>query len=160
MIDKRYNYLDEYFKNYSDTLVIKNKVEIELLGKKRALTYFYSTIKHNGSISSENFIEHNYLMNGIGTHWNPDYNITYTGGGNGSNWLMYCFVGDEILYADEEKALFWGIPNPTSILTSLLSPSTVNSKSENGKCFDLAGRRLAASPSKGVYIKNGKKVAR
>ena len=35
-----------------------------------------------------------------------------------------------------------------------------NSKWSNGQCFDLAGRRLAAPPAKGVYIKDGKKMAR
>ena len=147
--------MDVFFQAFSDTLVIKNKVEVDLLGKKQTLTFFYSTFRHNGSISSENFIDQNYFINGVGTHWNPNYNITWVGSGNGSHWLMYCMVGDEILYADEEKAQFWGISRPTS-----LSPSPeINGRWLNDKCFDLTGRRLAAPPAKGVYIENGKKKA-
>ena len=166
MIEKRYNYLDEYFKNFSDTLVIKKKAEEELLGKKRTLTYFCSTLRHNGSINSEEFIDYNFLMNGIGTHWNPSYNITWVGSGNGSHWLMYCMVGDEILYADEEKAQYWGIPDPTSIKSFLKLPM-VNTPSTQS-LFDLSGRRLSVPSTssadsvlpKGVYIENGKKRVR
>lgn len=40
------------------------------------------------------------------------------------------------------------------------SPQKVNVIWPNGRCFDLSGRRLTAPPAKGVYIENGKKVAR
>lgn len=38
------------------------------------------------------------------------------------------------------------------------SDPIVNRKSVNGQCFDLSGRRLATPPTKGFYIRDGKKV--
>ena len=35
----------------------------------------------------------------------------------------------------------------------------VNGKSSNRKLFDLQGRRLSGKPARGIYIKNGKKIA-
>ena len=45
------------------------------------------------------------------------------------------------------------INNPTGIS----SPQIVNSKSTNGKYFDLQGRQWS-TPQKGIYIKDGKKI--
>ena len=45
-------------------------------------------------------------------------------------------------------------------LSTGFNSKIVNSKSVTGQCFDLAGRRLTAPSSKGVYIMDGKKVAR
>lgn len=45
--------------------------------------------------------------------------------------------------------------NPTAIH----SLQKDNNKLSNSHCFDLTGRRLTASPTKGVYIENGKKKA-
>lgn len=41
--------------------------------------------------------------------------------------------------------------------TGVRSPQRVKSKSSNGNCYDLMGRRLAAPPAKGIYIENGMK---
>ena len=96
-----------------------------------------------------------YVMEGIGSCMAPDWYFSdynrWAGG-----FLIYCQRGDEVLYADEEKAQLWGISPPTFITTL----QTVNHKSVNRQCFDLSGRRLASPPAKGVYIKDGKKVAR
>ena len=44
--------------------------------------------------------------------------------------------------------------------TSISLPDASDDEGDNSKqgIFDLSGRRLAAPPSKGIYIRNGKKV--
>ena len=93
----------------------------------------------------------NWVMEGIGSSSRPDMIFNYSDAFYSSK-LIYCTVGNEVLYFNEKAAQYYQIPIPASFF----SPHTVNSKSLNSKCFDLTGRRLAAPPKKGVYIKNGK----
>lgn len=156
--------LDQFHASSRDTIVVTDKRVDVLQGKTMSLTYFLS-VRDGRSDLSKWCADENYYVNGVGSHFCPDFNIAYTGGGNGSSWLMYCVVGDEILYADDEKAATYGISCPTpdthpelfGIETSITSPQIVNSKSSNSKYYDLSGRRLSAPPAKGVYIENGKK---
>ena len=96
----------------------------------------------------------NWVMEGIGSCSRPDMIFDYSDAFYSSK-LIYCTVGDEVLYFDERAAKYYQIPLPTSIV----SPQTNNHKQRH-QCFDLSGRRLAVPPAKGVYIQDGKKVAR
>ena len=139
--------LDYFFELFSDTIVLTGKVEEELLGTRRTLFYYRSTDQRKNRDE-----EMNYYMYGIGTHWTPSHNKSGMSG-MGSDWLMYCMVGDKVLYADEEKAKFWGIPSPVSIASMLHDVRPLG----HSQCFDLSGRRLATPPAKGMYIENGRK---
>jgi len=147
---KEHGLIEEYMERSSDSIIILSKTEEELLGKRRTVTYFSSMNRLNGSSKSDRYLEYNYYMYGIGTHYCPNYN-TGVNSGNGSSWLMYCIVGDETLYADEEKAQFWGIARPSAVTV----PSSIQPNS-HPQLFDLTGRRLSARPTKGLYIEDGK----
>ena len=78
-----------------------------------------------------------YFDEGTGS---PSFGLTFTGAPSYENY--------NIVY------------NGEMIPTSVSNHQMVNRKSVNGKSFDLTGRRLVAPPAKGVYIKDGKKMAR
>ena len=97
-------------------------------------------------------------MEGIGSNETSVQNI----GPNIISWngiaqLIYCTLGDEVLYFDPEGATKYGLPLPTSINSP--TQKLVNRKSVNFKIHDLSGRRLPSLPTqKGIYIKDGRKV--
>ena len=64
--------------------------------------------------------------------------------------LISCRVGGREIY-DEEH-------NPALFIHDILSGihSTAMQQTENGKYFDLAGRRLTTRPTKGLYIEGGR----
>ncbi len=154
----KYGRAHEFLDLHSDTLVILSKEVEEVMGQLRTKTYFTSARESYKKWQDAN--RYNYFLYGIGSHFIPDFNIAYTLGGNGSYWLMYCVVWDDILYADEEKATFWEFtcPTPSShpelfgITSPITLPHAVNSGSTDSRYYDLSGRRLAAPPKKGMYI--------
>lgn len=95
----------------------------------------------------------NWVMEGIGSSSRPDMIFNYSDAFYSSK-LIYCTVGDEVLYFNENAANYYQIPIPTSIR----SPQMVNGKWSNGKCYDLSGRPLTTPPAHGIYIKVGKKM--
>jgi hypothetical protein len=134
---------------FSDSLSIE-KVECIMNNGYPQNRYYYST-------ASNNYIEseYNYLIEGVGALQSPYFNLDYSYS-LPNRPLVSCIVNHDILFFDEHNATITDTPIPTSISSNTL----VNGKCSNDKCFDLAGRRLAAPPAKGVYIKDGKKVAR
>ncbi|MBO4801701.1 MAG: hypothetical protein J5545_07530, partial [Bacteroidaceae bacterium] len=100
-----------------------------------------------------------YLMEGVGSIYTPDWVMSYPEGPNASRFpsaqLACCYVGDEILYYDQEIVDAYRISLPTSI-------RTIKKENPNKPVnrYDLSGRRLTAPPTKGVYIDNGKKRVR
>ena len=108
-----------------------------------------------------------YLMEGVGSIYTPDWVMSYPEGPNASRFpsaqLACCYVGDEILYYDQEIVDSYRISLPTSIRTI-----KKENPSKPVNCYDLTGRRLSVpSPSsvrsvlpKGVYIEDGKKRVR
>lgn len=143
---------EDYMTSYTDTIVIHSKAEATVGGRIQKVKYFYTSRR---SISKD-FVRFNYFMEGIGTHYCPIFNYPLFGLSTQNPWLLCCFIGDEVLYEDEERASYWDITIPNAIRD--LPAPMVKGKSLNGKCFDLSGRRLAAPPAKGIYIKDGKKV--
>ena len=81
----------------------------------------------------------------------------------GTPCLFLCYVGDEILYYDQEIVDTYRISLPTSIRTI-----KKENPSKPVNCYDLTGRRLSVSSAasvrsvlpKGVYIEDGKKKVR
>ena len=63
--------------------------------------------------------------------------------------LISCRVDDREIYNEEQ--------NPTHVVHDILSgvSFTTIHQSVNSKFFDLSGRRLAAPPARGAYIKDG-----
>ena len=102
---------------------------------------------------TEDQLQFNYVWEGIGSRFGPVFWTGWYDGWQAWNDLVCCSVDEKILYFDVEAANRWGIPIPTSIR----SLQIVNSKSSNCQYYDLTGRRLAAPPSKGIYIENGRK---
>jgi len=67
--------------------------------------------------------------------------------------LLSCYDGDECVFDVEE---FAGI-----VTTSIKDiPKAIHSRSASpdSPLYDLQGRRISATPQKGVYIQNGKKT--
>jgi len=155
---KYYGLLEKHMGSFVDTIVVGKRTEEEVFGKRRTLTYFYSIMGSNEEMKDD-FLSDNYLMYGIGTHWGPVYNVAWHGQNSGRQALIYCMVGDEVLFADEERASYWGL-KLADFKSGLLSP-TISPAPYTPNRFDLTGRRLAAPPAKGVYIEGGKvRVAR
>ena len=115
---------------------------------------------------TDNHAGKNWVLEGIGSCSRPDWIFEYSDAFHASQ-LIVCTINDEVLYYDNDAAKYYQIPLPTSLLSlSKANGRTAQSdashlmKSINGKYFDLTGRRLAAPPAKGVYIRDGKKMAR
>ena len=103
---------------------------------------------------TDNHAGSNWVLEGVGSCSRPDWIFEYSDAFYSSR-LTCCIIGDEVLYLDEDAARYYQIPIPTS----LLLPQTIIRKYPNPHCYDLTGRRLAATPKKGVYIEGGKKKA-
>ena len=92
----------------------------------------------------------------IGSCYGPSWNLCQQENFPGT-YLIYCVLGDEVLYANKDLAEFYHIPLPTSVTSP--SDKSVNCKSVNSNFLDLSGRRLPTLPTrKGIYIKDGRKV--
>jgi len=150
-----------YFQN---TIIIQRREEKVLGGRTQQVVTFKTT-----DLWLEESEKH--IMVGIGSNYSPDWVMSYPYGNR--LWpypnaaLALCYKDDEILYYDQEVIDTYRILLPTAIsLPQIVNGRTAQNdashlkKSANGKCFDLTGRRLAAPPAKGVYIRDGKKVAR
>ncbi|MBO5629770.1 MAG: hypothetical protein J5965_11925 [Aeriscardovia sp.] len=155
--------MDIFMKNLCDTLVIYSIGE-ETHGDRLHLTTHFFTGKQGEwwqSQYTEYNLRENFIMQGIGPQWYPLWNFCVIGNTQ-APWLMYCVVGDEVLYENKQLAEHWSIPLPTSITSP--SDKSVNSESENStfvnsNFLDLSGRRFPTLPTqKGIYIKDGRKV--
>ena len=99
------------------------------------------------------------IMEGVGSTYSPDWVMSYPYGPFAWPYpnaqLACCYVGDEILYYDQEIVDAYRISLPTSI-------RTIKKENPNKPVnrYDLSGRRLTAPPTKGVYIEDGKKRVR
>lgn len=90
-------------------------------------------------------------VEGIGSYYSPLIN----GGAGKGGWnglIIDCHVGDYYLLYDKESYDY------LNTLTGISAPTIVNGKSVNSKWYDLSGRPLATPPTKGIYIRGGKKV--
>ena len=134
---------------WRDTLVVYS-IGLETHGDREQLSmHFYSALANESK--HESFLRNNYHMQGVGSHWAPMYNNCFTGQ-TITPWLLYCVVGDEILFESKSVSEMYRISPPTSVT----SPSD---KSVNSNFLDLSGRRLPSLPTrKGIYIKDGRKV--
>ena len=143
----------EYANLWSDTLCIKSIEKMNVGGREQKVFYYTSHL-----FNEEQFMKDVYLMEGIGSNETSVQNI----GPNIISWngiaqLIYCTLGDEVLYFDAEGATKYGLPLPTSVTSP--SDKSVNCKSVNSKFHDLSGRGLPTLPTRpGVYIKDGRKV--
>ena len=77
---------------------------------------------------------------------------------NKFQYVAQCYIEDRLIwnsfgFYNLQKGLIGELP------TSSI-PSTISKQTNPPTLFDLQGRRLAAPPARGVYIKNGKKVIR
>ena len=116
------------------------------------ITTHFSSVRLNRKETSEEerYVDQNYFMSGIGPQWYPLWNFCVINNTQ-SPWLIYCMVGNEILYEDSLRAEYWNIPLPTSI-TAPHFDSTISS------WHTLSGHRLTSPPTrKGVYIRDKKK---
>ena len=142
------------YKIYFQNTIIIQKREEQLLGGRAQHVVTFRTTDFSLKESEKQ------IMEGIGSSYSPDWVMSYPYGNR--LWpypnaaLALCYKDNEILYYDQEILDTYQIALPTSIH----SPQMINGKWSNGKCFDLTGRCLAAPPAKGVYIMDGKKVAR
>ena len=62
-----------------------------------------------------------------------------------------------ILFAGRVSMLD-GPQGDLTVIRDITDPSFVNSESSNGTSFDLSGRRLTTPSTKGIYIRDGRKV--
>ena len=149
------NYGLDYFNRvYQDTILIMGKGSVVLDGCKLDYIRFNS-----GYFDFKGNSEYHYQR--LGSLIRPSFNHSARASSQ-AHGLLYCTINDEVIYYSQAVIDFWqdtannrGITLP--IPTSIYSPPVLNSKSVNGQCFDLTGRRLAAPPSKGIYIENGRK---
>jgi len=142
---------------YTDTLIIVKKQE-QMYGERMQKCIWFDYIE-NGKRQNSNW---DFMMEGVGMLTAPYWNST----SQTMFELLTCTVGDKVLFW-AFNAEYFGNTRPTSISTpqmincrSAQSDASHLEKWSNGKCFDLTGRRLSAPPAKGVYIMDGKKVAR
>ena len=151
--------LDAYMQMFTDTLVVYSVGEEFLGNREQTAIHFYSAKKKLRDESMREFsIQYNYHMCGIGSQWYPLWNNCVIKTAQ-APWLIYCVVGNEILYEDRERAEFWNIPLPTSITAPRSDTSSENRSSSSSNCADLSGRQLSSPPTrKGVYIRDGRKV--
>ena len=141
-----YGKSDDFFRQANDTLTILSR-KTELLGGRTQDVIYYTSQRLDSR--RESFEE--CIIEGIGSSRGPFDNLAY-GGRTSPIYLVYCMIGDEILYFNEESADYWNIPLPTSIAAPR-SDSTISS------WHTLSGHRLSSPPTrKGVYIRDGKKV--
>lgn len=82
---------------------------------------------------------------------------TYLGPFKGNKYLTYP-VGNKTTHFSIESDFERYSCDVSNLILNISPPSIVNRKSVNGKCFDLSGRRLTTPPTKGIYIRDGKKV--
>ena len=82
---------------------------------------------------------------------------TYLGPFKGNKYLTYP-VGNKTTHFSIESDFERYSCDVSNLILNISPPSIVNRKSVNGQCFDLSGRRLATPPTKGIYIRDGKKV--
>ena len=164
LFQELWNYSWDYYVSHNqEKLKIIRKETLSINGKE---LYEVGFIRINdGSFDYQEVT--NRVWEGIGDCRGPVFwTGMFTGDGTRNN-LISCTIGDEVLYFDDAAAMYWDVPIPTSISShqmangrSAQSDDSHLKKWSNGKIFDLSGRRLAASPAKGVYIQNGKKRAR
>ena len=142
---------------WSDTLSIKSQTKMEVGGREQRVTYYTSHL-----FKEETFMEYVYLMEGIGSNEGSVKNI----GPNSVSWngisqLVFCWVGDEVLYYDPKPGVEYAIdiPFPTSITAPHSTASSENRSSSSANWADLSGHRLSSPPSRpGLYIRDGRKV--
>ena len=91
----------------------------------------------------------------------PREKIEAIGPGPGHPSLIYmrelfvsCYLNDELLATREQLNEIYN-----DVVASGISDAVV-SKTYDRKTYDLQGRKLSAEPSHGIYIKDGKKIAR
>ena len=153
---KKVDSIDWLINSWRDSLVVHSVGEEEHGCRNQLSTHFYTTL--NDQSSNTYFLKDNYFMQGIGSHWAPRYNNCFVGQ-TIAPWLLYCSLGSEILYVNEKRAQYLGIPLPTSITAPHFDASSENRSLSSANWTDLSGRHLSAPPTrKGVYIREGKKV--
>ena len=116
--------------------------------------------RHWYSLSNDIYLQY-YLTNyfwipGVGSVMGPIYNHP---NGHSSGRLVRCYVGDDILYINQDYYSQWV---PTAIRDISVSPDSGQVSSSkfqvpSSKLFDLSGRRLSAPPAKGLYLEDGRK---
>jgi len=137
--------------------IVDYVLDVNVAGRELHCSVFRES--HNAA-SSTSLIEQdvdlrNVWIEGVGSIFSPLTNVCPAEGL--TERLLECTVNGETIYTDES--------NPVEELTHILFNNQhdcihfpiANSKSSNGKYYDLSGRRLSAPPAKGVYIENGKK---
>lgn len=143
-----------YFQN---TVIIQRHEEQDQGGRPQHIITFITTDLSLKESEKQ-------IMEGIGSSYSPDWVMSYPYGSR--LWpypnaaLAYCSIGNEVLYYDQEVIDTYKVPIPDFVTTKI---NSVNSHSKcsslvapyRGNRFDLAGRRLAAPPAKGVYIEGG-----
>ena len=89
-------------------------------------------------------------LEGVGGTWYRSYSSEY----DGVYRLLLCQASDRTLYCRSwEYEYITGIED---MYTNKGHLSDIYSKSADGYCYDLTGRRLAAPPARGLYIKDGR----
>ena len=144
-----------YLIHFQNNMIIKERKEIIMGGRTQHVITFTTT---DWSLQDSE----KQIMEGIGSTYSPDWVMSYPYGPVAWPYpnaqLACCYVGDEILYYDQDIVDAYRISLPASIRPVRKE----NPRQPAGKCFDLSGRRLTV-PSvlpKGVYIEDGKKRVR
>jgi hypothetical protein len=135
----------------SSWMQVEQVGQVDVGGQSRRCLIMYSYYMDPllGTIKGGYFAD--YWIEGIGCTGGPYFTSWYMMIGN-KPLLLSCYDGDECIFDIEEFAGF--------VTTSVEDiPRAVHSRSvsPDAPIYDLQGRRLSATPQKGVYIQHGKK---
>ena len=107
--------MDVFMKYLCDTLVVYSVGEEVHGGKNQLTTHFYTPRRDwDQEYRRDYILENNYYMAGIGSRWYPILNHYCAPGMSSSPWLLYCTVGDDVLYLDKEECEHFHIPLPNT----------------------------------------------
>jgi len=142
-------------RGYQRSCIMKIIDKIDLDCKEKWFRAFVLDILPEGSFLAPSQKTRIVWLEGVGTIYSPISNY-YNESNAFMNWLYSCSVNDEIIYSKDSEIYTFVMGLITNSFDHL--PSIKTNIQPIPAYYDLSGRRLSTPPTKGIYIRDGKKV--